>query len=127
MISAADLSGLAALPPGSGLQSPGLPLLWRVEPTEFSAWWRLRSHLELKFWQSPTHYHIDCPKLDTSFCPVLEIWRGNHLASVPLRSESIVVKKEGLVFQQQPTRHPAGFTANWPDGSANGTNPCLSA
>jgi hypothetical protein len=127
IISVADLSGLADLPPVTGLQSRGLPLLWRAEQSDFAQWWRLRNHLELKLWQSPTHYRVDCPKTDTSFCPVLEIWRGNHLACVPLRSESIVVRKDGLVFQQQPNRHPAGFTAGWLDTTSDGASSCLSA
>ena len=61
------------------------------------------------------------------YCPVLEIWRGRHVAGIPLRSESIAVRKEGLVFQQQPTRHPAGFTAGWPDRNTAGPSPRLSA
>jgi hypothetical protein len=122
-----DLSSLADLPPVTGLQSRGLPLLWRARPSDFSQWWQHRNHLEVRLWQTPTHYRVDCPKLHPSFCPVLEIWRGNHLASVPLRSESIVVRKDGLVFQHQPTRHPAGFTAGWSDATSDGSSPCLSA
>ena len=115
MVSVSDLSDLAELPPVTGLQSRGLPLLWRTNPKEFAAWWQVRNHLDLKLWQSRTHFHVACRKTNSAFCPVLEIWRGNHLASVPLRSESLVIKKDGLVFQQQPARHPAGFTAGWPD------------
>ena len=127
MISAADLAGLAELAPATGLQSPGLPLLWRTNPAEFAAWWRERDRLQVKLWQSPTHYRVDCSPSPTADCPVLEIWRGRHMASVPLRSESIVVRKEGLVFQQQPLRHPAGFTAGWPDRNPAGPSPRLSA
>jgi hypothetical protein len=126
-ISVSDLSDLADLPPVTGLQSKGLPLLWRTKPEEFACWWQERNQLEIKLWQSPTHYHVECRKADTSFCPVLEIWRGNHLASVPLRSETLVIRKEGLVFQQQPARHPAGFTAGWPDTSYEALSARLSA
>jgi hypothetical protein len=126
-ISVSDLSDLADLPPVTGLQSRGLPLLWRTKPKEFAAWWQERNHLEVKLWQSPTHYHVECRKADTSFCPVLEIWRGCHLASIPLRSETLVIRKEGLVFQQQPARHPAGFTAGWPDSSLEALSVRLSA
>lgn len=117
MISISDLSDLADLPPVTGLQSKGLPLLWRTKPKQFAAWWQERNHLEVKLWQSQAHYHVECRKANTSFVPVLELWRGNHLASVPLRSGSLVIQKDGLVFQQQPARHPAGFTAGWPDTS----------
>lgn len=126
-ISQEDLSDLAELPPVTGLQSPGLPLLWRVEQTDFAAWWNYRNHLQVRVKQLPAHYQIDCPFSNTKFCPVLEIWRGNHLASVPLRSESLIVRKDGLVFQQQPLRHPAGFTTNWPDNLADVGLPKLSA
>jgi hypothetical protein len=126
-ISASDLSDLADLPPGTGLQSKGLPLLWRTRPKEFAAWWQERNHGEVQFWQTATHYHVECRKANTSFCPVLEIWRGNHLASVPLRSESLVIQKDGLVFQQQPARHPAGFTAGWPDTSFKAAKAGLTA
>ena len=127
MISATDLSGLADLPPVTGLESRGLPLLWRAEQTDFAQWWQHRNLLELTLWQTPTHYHVSCSKAHTSFCPVLEIWRGNHMASVPLRSASLVVRKDGLVFQQQPIRHPAGFTAGWPDSTSGAGISCLSA
>jgi hypothetical protein len=126
-ISHSDLSELADLPPVTGLQSRGLPLLWRTKPKEFAAWWQERNHLEVKLWQSATHYHVECRKASTSFCPVLELWRGNHLASVPLRSESLVIRKDGLVFQQQPSRHPAGFTAGWPDTSFEAASARLTA
>jgi hypothetical protein len=126
-ISISDLSGLADLPPVTGLESRGLPLLWRTKPEEFAAWWQERIQIEFKLWQSPTHYHVECRNVDTSFCPVLEIWRGSHLASVPLRSETLVIRKEGLVFQQQPARHPAGFTAGWPDTSLEAIGTRLSA
>ncbi len=127
MISAADLTGLAELAPATGLQSPGLPLLWRADPAEFSAWWKERDRFQVKVWQSSTHYHVNCSPSPGGFCPVLEIWRGRHVAGIPLRSESIAVRKEGLVFQQQPTRHPAGFTAGWPDRNTAGPSPRLSA
>jgi hypothetical protein len=126
-ISASDLSELADLPPVTGLQSRGLPLLWRTKPKEFAAWWQERNHLEVRIWQSSTHYHVECRIANTSVCPVLELWRGNHLASVPLRSDSLVIRKDGLVFQQQPARHPAGFTAGWPDTSFEAASARLSA
>lgn len=122
-----DLSDLDEMPPVTGLQSPGLPLLWRVDQSDFTAWWNYRNHLQVRVLQSPAHYQIDCPYSNTKFCPVLEIWRGNHLASVPLRSESLIVRKDGLVFQQQALRHPAGFTTNWPDNAADIGLPQLSA
>lgn len=114
-----DLSELDEIPPVTGLQSPGMPLLWRVDQTAFTEWWNYRNHLQVRVLQSPAYYKIDCPYSNTKYCPVLEIWRGNHLASVPLRSESLIVRKDGLVFQQQPLRHPAGFTTNWPDNAAD--------
>lgn len=128
-ISVSDLSELADLPPVTGLESRGLPLLWRTKPKEFAAWWQERNHLAMaiKLWQTATHYHVACRNADTSFCPVLEIWRGRHLASVPLRSETLVIRKESLVFQYQPARHPAGFTAGWPDTSLEAASDRLSA
>ena len=126
-IQAADLSELANVRPTAGLQSPGLPLLWRADQTDFAAWWRHRNHLDIQLRQSATHYRVDCRPVDSRFCPVLEIWRGNHIASVPLRAESILVRKDGLVFLRQPARNPAGFTAGWPDGPAGKLDPRLSA
>lgn len=126
-ISAADLSQLADMRPADGLQSPGLPLLWRADQTDFAAWWRHRNRLQIRLWQSPTHYRVECRPVDSQFCPVLEIWRGSHIASVPLRAESILVQKDGLVFLRQPARNPAGFTAGWPDGPADEFDPRLSA
>lgn len=128
-ISASDLAGLAdqSSGRGHGLQSPDLPLLWRADQQDFFAWWRYRNRLEIQVWQTPTHYRVDCRPSHPSFCPVLEIWRGNHIASIPLRAESIIVRKEGLVFLRQPKRNPAGFTADWPDGSSEESPSRLSA
>jgi hypothetical protein len=126
-ISTADLSDLANLSPESGLQSPGLPLLWRVDQADFAKWWRHRNRLEIRLWQSPTHYRVECRPVHSKFCPVLEIWRGNHLAGIPLRAESVIVRKDGLVFLRQPKRNPAGFTAGWPDGPTEELDPRISA
>jgi hypothetical protein len=127
MISANDVPQLAKLPPVTGLESRGLPFLWRAEPADFAQWWQHRNQLQLAIWQTPTHYHVNCSNTSDSFCPVLEIWRGGHMASVPLRSESLLVRKDGLVFQKPPARHPAGFTAVWPDSTSDAGMSCLSA
>ncbi len=127
MVASSEADLLANLPPVSGLQSPGLPLLWRVNQADFSKWWKVRKQMEITVRQSSTQFRVDCSLTSTDFCPVLEIWRGNHLANVPLRSTSMLVCKEGLVFQQQSLRHPAGFTAGWPDSPIPKSSVRLSA
>ncbi len=43
MLSASEAARLAELAPATGLQSSGLPLLWRTDSSEFARWWRAGS------------------------------------------------------------------------------------
>jgi hypothetical protein len=71
--------------------------------------------VSVRVWQHQKHYRVDCQHLPADRTTVLELWRGGHVAALPLTSGTMIVPVGGLVFQRQPQRHPAGFTSWWPD------------
>ena len=92
------------------------PFMWQTDQREFSRWWRHRSRIQLRVVQNAGHYRIHAENLPDDFTAAIELWRGGHVASVPLDASSKKVRLDGLVFEQQSKRHPAGFTSWWPDG-----------
>ncbi len=100
-------------------ETPGLgafPFMWQASQREFTRWWRHRSRIQLRIVQNAGHYRIHAENLPDDCTAAIELWRGGHVASVPLDSRSKKVRLDGLVFEQQSKRHPAGFTSWWPDG-----------
>lgn len=92
------------------------PFMWQASQREFSRWWRQRSRIRVRIVQNAGHYRIIASNLPNDFTASVELWRGGHVASVPLDSASKKVRLDGLVFEQQSKRHPAGFTSWWPNG-----------
>lgn len=92
------------------------PLLWSTTPEAFSAWWLFRQSLHVRVRRRRRGYRIECDGDCDRFQPMLEIWRGTHLASIPLSAREMDVEENGLAFRREPHRHPAGFTALWSDG-----------
>jgi hypothetical protein len=95
----------------------GFPLLWRTTRDELGRWWRDRLRVAVRIEESGTHYRLDCQNLPPEFGVVVELWRGGHVASLPVTGSTMTLSREGLVFQCEPQRHPGGFTSWWPDGT----------
>lgn len=85
-------------------------LMWHTSFGEFSRWWAVRRQLRLQVWRHETEYEIHATGEFGRFPWAVEIWRGNHVATLPLRHTELVVPTEGLVYLQSLKRNPAGCT-----------------
>jgi hypothetical protein len=89
------------------------PLLWRTNFEEFANWWRCRAKISFRAHCRGQILQIECDDEPCEFPPMLELWRGQHVASFPLHPGSMTVREDGLVFMQEHHRHPAGFAPQW--------------
>jgi hypothetical protein len=89
-------------------------LMWQTSFGEFARWWAHRRRMKLQVWRTESGYEIhaatDFAGDSGSFPLAVEIWRGTHRATLPLRQSEVVVPDEGLVYLQSPKRNPAGCT-----------------
>ena len=90
-------------------------MMWQTSYGEFARWWALRRQLKLQVWRTDTGHEIhaagDFGAFPGSFPWAVEIWRGNHRATLPLRQTEVAIPDEGLVYLQSPKRNPAGCIA----------------
>jgi hypothetical protein len=85
-------------------------LMWQTSYGEFARWWALRRRLRLQVWRTETGHEIHATGDFGRFAWGVEIWRGNHLATLPLRHAELSIPDDGLVYLQSPKRNPAGCT-----------------
>jgi hypothetical protein len=97
-------------------------LMWQTSFGVFSRWWALRRQLRLQVWRTDTGHEIHSTGDFGRFACGVEIWRGNHLATLPLRNCSLFVPDDGLLYLQSAKRNPAGCTAPG-DGVRNLVSP----
>lgn len=95
------------------------PGLWRVTLTEFARWWRWRGE---RSWclvaREPGWFEIVCDQWDTTYPPAIEIARGGHSATIPLRSARTPIGRDQLVYERRqwradlpsPRTEPAPFS-----------------
>ena len=89
------------------------PLLWQTTFEEFSNWWQRRETIAFSARCRGNVFQIECDDELGDCSPTLELWRGQHVASFPLRPGKMTVREDGLVFVQDHHRHPAGFATLW--------------
>lgn len=83
-------------------------LLWQPTLDELAHWHRTRRQLRLQVWRRPTGFEIHADGDLNAVAWGLEIWRGSHLATVPLPCPELHVADDGLIFLRAHKRHPAG-------------------
>jgi hypothetical protein len=85
-------------------------LMWQTSFREFSRWWTYRRQTRLQVWRTDTG-HILHAAGDFGHWPrAVELWRGSHLAVLPLRQSDLIIPDEGLVYFHSIRRNPAGCT-----------------
>lgn len=85
-------------------------MMWQTSYGEFARWWAHRRKLKLQVWRTDSGHEIHAAGDFGSFPWAVEIWRGNHRATLPLRTTEVAIPDEGLVYLQSPKRNPAGCT-----------------
>lgn len=94
-----------------------LPLVWTTTEAEFADWWRFRGSLGLRSVRRGRSYELDLtvPADATRFPIAVEIWRGRHVAVLPIGPGTTTLYDDAIPFQASVARHPAGFTADATD------------
>jgi hypothetical protein len=85
-------------------------LMWQTSFGSFARWWALRRQLKLRAWRTGTGHEIHATGDFGKFAWAVEIWRGQHRATLPLRTSEMVVPDNGLVYALSLKRAPAGCT-----------------
>lgn len=86
------------------------PLLWTPTVDEFQHWWDLRRNLNVTLRCDEGAYAIDVDGVCGSYCPALELWRGRHVAALPVPPGKHKFHENGVPFVEARHRSPAGFT-----------------
>jgi hypothetical protein len=95
----------------------GDALLWRVTLTEFARWWRWRS--ERRWSLAPKaggRLEVQFEDWDASYPLALEIRRGAHVSTVPIRSARTPLRLDVLAYERRDARTdlPANLPAQRP-------------
>lgn len=89
------------------------PLMWRTDYDGFSRWWRRRSRIRWSLSHDGDQLSMSCRELPDDYVVALEIWRGDHVARIPLESNPLSVERSGFVFSHEPDRDPGGLASWW--------------
>jgi hypothetical protein len=92
-------------------------LMWQTSLGEFSRWWTDRRRVRLQVWRTDAGLAIHADGDFGAYPRAVEIWRGSHLATLPLRQPELNIADEGLVYLKSTGRNPAGCTI--PGASVN--------
>ena len=88
------------------------PLLWRTSREEFGRWWRCRMDIQVQAWSQDRDFQIQTSGQGGGFRPTLELWIGDHMASLPLTPGLMSLHAHGIVFVRESERNPGGLTAD---------------
>ncbi len=88
------------------------PLLWRTTREEFGRWWRCRMEVQVQVWNQDREFQIQSRGDSGGFRPTLELWIGDHMASLPLTPGSMRLHAQGIAFVRESARNPGGLTAD---------------
>jgi hypothetical protein len=97
----------------------GDALLWRVTLTEFARWWRWRS--ERRWSLAPKangRLELQFEEWDASYPLALEIRRGAHVSTVPIRSARTPLRLEVLAYERREVRDALLPTVPFPRPSS---------
>jgi hypothetical protein len=87
------------------------PLMWQPTLGEFVRWWRLRRELSFQVRRRDGAIEILSQSAVIENVPwAIEIWKGSHVATLPLRQPEIRVAEEGLVFSRAETKSCCGIS-----------------
>jgi len=85
------------------------PLVWSCALGTFARWQKLRMQTRISVWRRDFGYevHAESPLSGETMVGV-ELWRGHHMANLPLNREILDIPDQGLLFQT-PETSPAGW------------------
>lgn len=75
------------------------PFCWRADEQEFATWSRFRENVSFRCRSGNGHLTVEAEFSRSLFQPTLEIWRGAHVARIPLKPGRSRISAGMLVFQ----------------------------
>ncbi len=76
------------------------PLVWCCGLTSFARWQKLRQQTRLSVWRRDFGYEVHVESAWPMETIVgIELWRGHHMANLPLTTSILEVPDQGLLFQ----------------------------
>tara|TARA_R110002095_G_scaffold167186_2_gene145020 strand:+ start:3410 stop:4420 length:1011 start_codon:yes stop_codon:yes gene_type:complete len=90
-----------------------IPLVWVTSLEMFFRWWNLRRQLAVSISRNSSGWETIISGNFQGFWPSLQIWKGQHSATVSLPQGVNEIRDESVAFVSNPERHPGGFTAHW--------------
>lgn len=90
-----------------------IPLVWVTSLETFFRWWNLRRHLAVSISRSSTGWETIISGNFDGLWPSLQIWKGQHSATVLVPQGVNEIRDESIVFVSNQERHAGGFTAHW--------------
>lgn len=90
-----------------------IPLVWVTSLETFFRWWNLRRQLGVSISRISSGWETVISGQFQGFCPGLQIWKGQHTATVSLTEGINEIRDESIAFVTNQQRHPGGFTAHW--------------
>lgn len=91
--------------------------IWQTTVAGFARWWQLRRKISIQVWPTDHGYEIHTTGDLNSFPLAVELWRGNHLAALPLRQPVLNVRTDGLAFCLTNHHLPAVLQSHRPISS----------
>jgi hypothetical protein len=89
--------------------APVSELTWHTQGDVLRRWLHARQRLTVCVQQIDMEYRIDCQGLDDSWVPTLELWRGSHVATIPLSGPQLRIPTDGLIYVHDVIDRRAGF------------------
>jgi|GEM_PF-1843507 len=96
-----------------------IPLVWVTSLEMFFRWWNLRHQLAVSISRTSTGWETIISSNFKGFWPSLQIWKGQHSATVSIPQGVNEIRDESIAFVSNPERHPGGFTAHWAGLNSN--------
>ncbi len=75
--------------------------LWPTTLREIDHWWQLRSKVHLTVYGTPEGYEVLTHRKPAGFRVGLELWRGPHVATVPLDRPRLHLSPNALAFEKR--------------------------
>ncbi len=94
-----------------------LSAVWPTTLTQFSQWWRARRAIRLRLRQAGETLSFVADNLPAGYRVAVEVWRGAHVAPLPLDQPHLNFSLAALAYQSRPTgKLPAPTPAAYSGG-----------
>jgi hypothetical protein len=83
-----------------------LPAVWKTSYSQFARWWRQRALVAPRVEAVDGGYSVQVDRLPEGFEAVLEVWRGDHVSTLPLRDLPLRFSPSALSYAPRQPEAP---------------------